>query len=35
MLASRPPRDPFDRLLIAQANNEELALVSVDRQLVK
>ena len=28
-------RDPFDRLLIAQAAIEELALVSVDRQLAK
>lgn len=36
LVASLPDhhRDPFDRLLIAQARHEELTLVTADRQLL-
>jgi PIN domain nuclease of toxin-antitoxin system len=35
MLASLPPHhhDPFDRLLVAQAQTEQLAVLTADRQL--
>ena len=31
---SLPHRDPFDHLLVAQAENEELLLVTADRQIL-
>jgi len=36
-VASLPPhhRDPFDRLLVAQAQIEELAVLTADRQFAR